>query len=92
MEAATRVKRAAHAVSRVVDDTVAILDVNSGAYYSIDEVGIIFMEMCADGATLGEISERVVSEYDVGAEEALGDMIALAGELLEEGLVEVDEA
>jgi hypothetical protein len=86
--AETRVRMAAHTVTRTLDDTVALLDVNSGTYYTIDEVGIIFVELCGEGASLGEIARRVASEYEVGENEALGDLAALAEELVTEGLAE----
>lgn len=63
--AETRLRLTPHTVARTLDDSVALLDVNSGAYYTIDEVGIIFVEMCATGASLGEIAHRVASEYEV---------------------------
>ncbi len=88
LSAETRVKPAAHVVTRVVDDTLALLDVNSGAYFSVNEVGVLFMEMSEAGTTLGEIAERVASEYEVTQEEALNDLVELAEDLIREGLVE----
>jgi hypothetical protein len=89
LTAETRVRSAAHVVTRVVDDTLALLDVNSGAYFSVNEIGVLFMEMSEAGATFGEIAERVASEYEVTEEEALQDLIELAGDLIREGLIEV---
>jgi hypothetical protein len=89
LSAETRVKPASHVVTRVVDDTLALLDVNSGAYFSVNEVGVLFMEMLEAGATFGEIAERVASEYEVTEEEALQDLIELAEDLIREGLIEV---
>lgn len=89
LSAGTRVKSASHVVTRVVDDTLALLDVNSGAYFAVNEVGVLFMQMSEDGATFGEIAERVASEYEVTKEEALNDLIELANDLIREGLVEV---
>jgi hypothetical protein len=89
VSAETRVRPAPHVVTRVVEDTLALLDVNSGAYFSVNEIGVLLMEMSAAGAALGEVAERVASEYEVTKAEALNDLIELAEDLIREGLVEV---
>ena len=89
LSAETRVSFAPHVVTRVMDDTLAILDVNSGAYFAIDDLGTVFMEMAKAGATLGGIAERVASEYEVTEEQVLEDLIELAEDLIREGLVEI---
>ena len=89
--AESRLRLSPHTVTHTLDDAVALLDVNAGAYYTIDEPGIVLVEMCREGATLGKVAERLAREYEVEEEEALGDMIELAEELLEAGLCEVVE-
>jgi hypothetical protein len=71
-----------------VDDTLALLDVNSGEYSSVGEVGVIFAEGAAQGACLQEIATLVAEEYDVTPEQALADLIDLVETLEQAGLVE----
>jgi len=92
LSAETRLQIGPHVVTRVVDDTVAILNVRSGEYFSINEVGVLFMELAQAGQSLGQIAERVAVEYETTEEEALGDLVELATSLVEEGLVEVRES
>ena len=84
----TRVRFCPHVVWKIVDDTLALLEVNSGEYFSVGEVGVIFAEMCAQGACLQEIAGRVAAEYEVSAEQALQDLIELVDGLEQAGLVE----
>lgn len=90
--AETSLRLTPHTVTHTLEDTVALLDVNSGMYYTIDEVGILLIETLGTKATLADAATRVTEQYEVTHEEALGDLIDLAEELLAEGLVEPDEA
>ena len=71
-----------------MDDTLALLEVNSGEYFSVGEVGVVFAEMSAQGACLEEIAARVAAEYEVSPEQALQDLAELVDELEQAGLVE----
>lgn len=85
----TRLQRAPQVVARLVDDTLALLDADSGAYFSVNEIGALFMDMSEQAASLAEIAERVAAEYEVSREEALADLTELAEDLVREGLVQV---
>jgi hypothetical protein len=89
--AATQVRFCPHVVWKVVDDTLALLEVNSGEYFSVGEIGVVFAELSAQGARLGEIAARVAEEYEVSPEEALADLLELVGTLEQAGLVEAVE-
>lgn len=86
--AETQLRLTTHTVARALEDSVALLDVDSGTYYTIDEVGIIFVEMCGEGACLGDIARRVASQYEVDEAQALSDLKELAQDLIQEGLAE----
>ena len=87
----TRVRFCPHVVSKIVDDTLALLEVNTGEYFSVGEVGVIFAEMSAQGACLQEIAARVAAEYEVSPEQALQDLVELVDSLEQAGLVEPAE-
>lgn len=88
----TRLHLAPQVVSHTLEDTVALLNVDTGLYYTVDGPGIILVESCGSGKSLRQITEQVCGEYEVEEEEALADLIELAEDLLAEGLVTVDEA
>ncbi|MGM0493382.1 MAG: PqqD family protein [Armatimonadota bacterium] len=92
ISAATTPRLASHAVTHTIEGTAALLNVNSGIYYTIDGAGIILVEMCDGEATLTEIAQAVCAEYDVEEERALEDLIELTEALLDEGLIVTDEA
>ena len=83
-----RVRFCPHVVWKIVDDTLALLDVNSGEYFSVGEVGVVFAEMSAQGACLQEIAARVAADYEVSPEQALQDLAELVDGLEQAGLVE----
>lgn len=91
VNADTRLRLAPHAVSHTLEDTLALLDVNTGVYYTVDGAGIALVEACGTGTTLQQVARQVCREYEVEEEEVLADLIELAHDLLAEGLVVVDE-
>jgi len=92
VSAATKLRLAPQAVSHTLEDTLALLNVNTGLYYTLDGAGIALIESCGTGATLRQVAQQICREYEVDEEEALADTIELAEGLLAEGLVVLDEA
>jgi hypothetical protein len=68
----------------------AILDVESGRFYSLNEVGAHVWSLLREGTTFGAILERLQSEYDVTAERLGSDMELLLQQLASAGLLDVD--
>jgi hypothetical protein len=79
----------AHVVTRVLDEVIALLDTNSGAYFTINEVGARLLQQSAEGRTLAQVALAVAEEFDVTAEEALVDLTELTEQLQQAGLVEL---
>lgn len=59
----------------------AILDPESGKFYSLNEVGARVWSMLCEGTTFGAILEQLESEYDVTAERLGPDMELLLRQL-----------
>ena len=68
-----------------------MLDLSSGEYYSLDEVGIRVWQLLQEPATVSAIRDAVVSEYDVDPVRCELDIRALLGEMAARGLVEIRE-
>jgi hypothetical protein len=66
-----------------------ILGMDDGVYYGLDGVGARVWELLQSPRTVAEVADVVVTEYDVHAERALEDVLALVRDLVAHGLVDV---
>ena len=74
-------------LDRSVRDEHVILDLESGTYYGLGGVGAGMWQLIGDGKTLGEICDALLKQYDVSREQLEGDLLKLAQELAERGLI-----
>ena len=73
---------------RLGDETI-LLQLDSGTYFGLDEVGSRAWELLQSLERLGEVQEALLAEYEVSAEDLWRDLEILVGRLLDHGLVEV---
>ena len=66
-----------------------ILDLSSGVYYGLDEVGTFIWALVREPKALRDISAAVLEEYAVEAERCLEDLKKLLAEMVEFNLIEV---
>jgi Coenzyme PQQ synthesis protein D (PqqD) len=76
-------------VSSDLGGEVAILDLKSGTYYSLDAVGARLWSLLQEPRTVEEIRDVLVREYEVDDERCERDLVALLQRLADEGLIEV---
>ncbi|MGB5505541.1 MAG: PqqD family protein [Sulfurovum sp.] len=74
-----------------VDGEMVLLDMESENYFGLDEVGTAIWQAMQEEATLQEVLEVLLDQYDVEAEVLERDLSDFVGKLLESGLVEVKE-
>ncbi|CAG5069490.1 hypothetical protein DYBT9623_02226 [Dyadobacter sp. CECT 9623] len=75
--------------SKVAGETV-ILNHKKGAYYGLDEVGVLIWDLLEKGPqTLESLCEVVESEYEVDGETCKSDLEVLLKDLMAEKLVEI---
>ena len=78
-------------VWRDVDGEVVLLNVVTGQYFGLDDVGsavwAFLVQDGQDGATLAELTERVLAVFDVDAPTASADLEALVTQLVDQQLV-----
>ncbi len=77
-------------VSSDLGGEVAILDLDAGMYYGLDEVGARIWELIQEPRMVGDIRDTLVLEYDVEPERCERDLVDLLQKLAGEGLIEVD--
>ncbi|MBA3056244.1 MAG: PqqD family protein [Sphingomonadales bacterium] len=73
-------------VAREVGGETMLLDLASGTYFGLDTVGGRIWQALEDGASLAEACDRIEREFDVTREQLEHDVLALAGQLIEQGL------
>ena len=73
-------------------DEVVVLDLNSGTYYGLDDLGARIWTLIEQPASLATLREAIICEYEVDAETCERDILAFLNQLQVAGLVEVGDA
>jgi Coenzyme PQQ synthesis protein D (PqqD) len=74
---------------RRVRDEMALLNLETGVYFGLDEVGARMWELLAEHHNLQAVAERMEAEYDVAPAQLRKDLLRLTQELIAKGLIEV---
>jgi len=77
---------------RQVGEEMVMLNLERENYYGLNPVGARLMQIAESGATLGEIGERLLEEFDAGREQVEADVRRIAADLIAAGLLEKDGA
>ena len=85
-----RVRVPGQVLMRQVGEEMVMLNLERENYYGLDPVGARLMLIAESGATLEQISERLLEEFDAAPEQVRGDVQRVAAELLAAGLLEKD--
>ena len=75
-------------VSCKVEDGIAILDLRSNTYFSLDPVGAAVWDRMAAPVSLDELAAAIAAEYAVPPEECRGDIADLLDDMLTHGLIQ----
>jgi hypothetical protein len=81
-------KRSDTAMARRVDDDVVILDITSGQFFGINDVGGLVWDLLEHDTTRNALVDAVTAEFDVDSQQAGDDIDALIAQLSNAGLVE----
>jgi hypothetical protein len=92
ISAASRVTpNVAEVAAKVIDGEAIIMNLSTGLYYSMDNVGATIWELAARGYSVADVADVIVDRYSIDRQRAADDVQRLVGELLEEKLVTVAE-
>jgi hypothetical protein len=80
-------ERRADAVSRRTGESVLVLDVASGEYYSLDDVAARIWELSDGARSVGEIVTELASEFDVSRDMLTRDVCEFLDDLAAAELV-----
>ncbi len=75
-------------MEREIEGEAVLLDLKSGVYYSLNQVGTFIWSLMEKAPSEDEIGRSVAEEYDVEFDEALRDVGELIRDLSKEGLIE----
>jgi hypothetical protein len=76
-------------VSAHFDDSVVILGMKSGAYFSLDEVGLFIWNLLQEPRRVSDIRDAIFDEYEVELSQCEQDLFAVLMELAEKQLIDV---
>jgi|SRR6185503_5866722 hypothetical protein len=76
-------------VSSDLAGEAVILQVRSGRYFGLEQVGARIWQMIGEPRRVADIRDTILREYDVSRERCEQDVVTLLEQLAAEGLVEV---
>ena len=75
------------ATHQTVGEEAILIKLSSGTYYSLNDTGTMFWELLDGRRTVADCAQSIAAEYEVAAEEVEADLLELAMELHQEGLI-----
>lgn len=76
---------------REIDGEAVLLELDSGRYYGLDEVGTRMWHALARHRRVEAAAEELLDEYEVAAERLRSDLLAFVEQLADQGLLIVQE-
>ncbi len=76
-------------VSADLSGEAAILNLKTGIYYGLNEVGASIWKLIQEPRTVREVKDAIVQEYEVDPDQCEKDLLALLNELLFRELIEI---
>ena len=72
-----------------LDGEAVLLDVNSGKYFGLNEVGARIMELLQEPTSVGDVMKTLLEEFDADKESMSEDLQSFLSEMVEHQLVQV---
>jgi hypothetical protein len=74
-------------IAQKAKDLLVLLDLDTGEYYSLDEVGTRIWELCDGVRTVSDIARCISAEFDAEGEAVEQDVVRFLEELARDKLV-----
>lgn len=71
---------------KVMDGEAILINLDTGAYYSMDNVGAVIWQFIDERRSVEEMLAGITAQYDVSAAQAESDILRILGELVDEKL------
>jgi hypothetical protein len=75
-------------VSSRLGDEVAILELDQGVYFGLNNTGAFLWNLMQEPVRVNEMHAALVEEFEVDADTAETDLLRVLGELRDAGLIE----
>ena len=85
------IRRAKDAISTELDGETVILNIETGIYSGLDQVGTTIWNALAQPATFLSLKERIMADYEVSEQRCSTDLCAFLDELLNNRLITIDD-
>ncbi len=76
-------------ISSDLGDEAVILNMNTGIYHGLNEVGAFVWNLIEQPQVVKDIQQKLLQEYEIEASVCTNDLLALLNELQSAGLIEV---
>ena len=87
MQLTDRPQRSPNATHQTVGEEAIIINLHTGSYYSLNDTGTLFWELIDGERTIADCARLVAQEYEVEVEVVETDLLELAAEFKDEGLI-----
>jgi 2-keto-4-pentenoate hydratase len=77
------------AAHQAVGDEAVLINLNTGSYYTLNEIGTLFWDMLTGQRSIAECARLVAQEYEVDLAVVEADLLELAVDFEREGLIVV---
>jgi hypothetical protein len=74
-------------IAQKAKDLLVLLDLDTGEYYSLDEVGTRIWELCDGARTVSDIARCISEEFDASGESVEQDVLTFFQQLSQDDLV-----
>ena len=71
----------------IVANEAILIDINTGTYFSLNEIGTEFWEMLDGSQTIEQQAAIIAAKYEVDTEMVVSDLLELATEMASEKLI-----
>ena len=71
-----------------MEGETVLLDLSTGRYFTLNRLGSVIWEHCTGHSKISDIHAVLCDRFDVTSSRALDDLVALANDLIQEGLLE----
>lgn len=88
MDANARLRHSANATYQTIEGEAVLIHLQTGDYYSLNDVGTSFWKLLDGARTVGDCAAKIAAEYSAPMEVVTADLLELAADLAKEGLVE----
>ena len=74
--------------STTMDGETVLLALDTGRYYTLNRLGTVIWDQCNGHTTMKDIHAVLCDRFEVSSDRALDDLVALANQLVQEGLLQ----